>query len=153
MEYIAPLFKKREDAKDLPVTAIDSFMWDENGYKPESFAVLFAVENEGIYARLWSFEENVRCECTKRDDPVYTDSCLELFLLPVSGDERYINFEVNKLTCCGKTRSVTFNYHFENVFCDFFIFNNCVNSLIHFKISPLSINSRNAESCFFKNVK
>ena len=96
MEYIAPLFKKREDAKDLSVAAINSFMWDENGCKPESFAVLFAVENEGIYARLWSFEENVRCECTNRDDPVYTDSCLELFLLPVSGDERYINFEVNK---------------------------------------------------------
>ena len=96
MEYIAPLFEKREDAKDLPVAAIDSYTWDENGCRPESYAVLFAVENEGIHARLWSFEENIRCECTKRDDPVYTDSCLELFLLPVVGDERYINFEVNK---------------------------------------------------------
>lgn len=95
MEYIAPLFKAREDARNLPVAAINSFMWDKNGYKPESYATLFAVENQGIYALLWSFEENIRCECTKRDDPVYTDSCLELFLMLVEGDNRYINFEVN----------------------------------------------------------
>ena len=96
MQYTAPLFRKRADMQNPPVAAIDSFMWDENGCKPESYAVLFGVENEGVYARLWSFEENIRCECTKRDDPVYTDSCLELFLLPVEGDDRYINFEVNK---------------------------------------------------------
>lgn len=71
-------------------------MWDENGYKPESRAALFGVEGEGIHALLWSWEENPRCVCTKRDEPVYTDSCLELFLLPVDGDKRYINFEVNK---------------------------------------------------------
>lgn len=96
MEYIAPLFKSRKDAKDFPVAAIDSFLWDINGYKPESCAALFAVENEGLYALLWSWEENPRCECTKRDAPVYTDSCLELFLMPIEGDSRYINFEVNK---------------------------------------------------------
>ncbi len=71
-------------------------MWDENGYRPESYASLFAVEGKGIYALLWSFEEKPRCECTKRDEPVYTDSCLELFLMPVEGDSRYINFEVNQ---------------------------------------------------------
>ena len=98
MEYIAPLFESRAAAADIPVAAIDSYMWDENGYKPESYAQLFAVENEGVYARLWSFEENIRCECTKRDDPVYTDSCLELFLMPVQGDNRYFNFEVNPKT-------------------------------------------------------
>lgn len=96
MEYIAPLFKRQTDAKDFPVAAIDSFMWNTNGYRPESYAALFAVENEGIYALLWSFEDNIRCECTKRDDLVYTDSCLELFLMPVEGDDRYINFEVNQ---------------------------------------------------------
>ncbi len=96
MEYIAPLFTSLKDAENFPVAAIDSFMWNTNGCRPESYAAMFAVENEGIHARLWSFEENIRCECTKRDDPIYTDSCLELFLMPVEGDERYINFEVNK---------------------------------------------------------
>lgn len=70
-------------------------MWDVNGCKPESYASMFAVEGKGIHALLWSFEDDIRCECTKRDDPVYTDSCLELFLMPVKDDSRYINFEVN----------------------------------------------------------
>ena len=96
MEYIAPIFKSAAEAKDFPVAAIDSFMWDTNGCRPESYAAMFAVENEGIHALLWSFEENIRCQCTKRDDPVYTDSCLEIFLMPVEDDKRYINFEVNK---------------------------------------------------------
>ena len=32
---------------------------------------------------------------TRRDDPVYTDSCLEVFIAPVSGRSEYINFEMN----------------------------------------------------------
>lgn len=95
MDYIAPIFASAADAKDFPVAAIDSFMWDINGCKPESHAAVFAVKDEGIHALLWSFEDDIRCECTMRDDPVYTDSCLELFLMPVDGDSRYINFEVN----------------------------------------------------------
>lgn len=97
MEYIVPLFTDKKDAKGIPEVSISSFHWEKNGYsRPESYAAMFAVENEGIYASLWSFEYNIRCECTKRDDPVYTDSCLELFLMPVEGDSRYINFEMNK---------------------------------------------------------
>ena len=95
MKYIAPIFGSAAEAKDFSVAAIDSFMWDVNGCKPESYAAMFAVEGEGIHAILWSFEKDIRCECTNRDDPVYTDSCLELFIMPVNGDERYINFEVN----------------------------------------------------------
>lgn len=96
LEYIAPIFKSSFQAKDFPVVRIDSFHWEKDGYsRPESYAALFAVENEGLHAVLWSFEENIRCECTKRDDPVYTDSCLEFFIAPVEGDARYMNFEVN----------------------------------------------------------
>ncbi len=110
MEYIAPIYKSAAEAANFPVAAIDSFHWEKEGYsRPESYAALFGVENEGIHAILWSFEDNIRCKCTNRDDPVYTDSCLELFLLPVEGDERYINFEVNfngvYLSQIGKNRS------------------------------------------------
>ncbi len=97
MEYTALIFPSQQKAFDFNTAAIDSFLWEKDGYsRPESYAAMFGVEGEGIYALLWSFEDNVRCECTKRDDPVYTDSCLELFLMPVEGDSRYINFEVNK---------------------------------------------------------
>ena len=96
LEYIAPIYKSAEEAGNFPVAEINSFHWEKEGYsRPESYAALFAVEGEGIHAVLWSFEDNIRCECSERDDPVYTDSCLELFLMPVEGDARYINFEVN----------------------------------------------------------
>ncbi len=95
MEYIAPIYKSAADAKNFPVAAIDSYEWDENGFRPESYGAVFAVENEGIHAVLWSFEENVRCECKRRDDAVYTDSCLEFFIMPFENDKRYLNFEVN----------------------------------------------------------
>ncbi len=94
---IAPIFKSKEDIKDFSVGEIANFPWEKDGaFHPESFAAIFAVEGEGIHALLWSFEENPLCNCTNRDDPVYTDSCLEFFLMPVEGDNRYINFEVNK---------------------------------------------------------
>ncbi|MBQ8764115.1 MAG: hypothetical protein IJZ07_08425 [Clostridia bacterium] len=94
---IAPIFKCAENIKDFPVGEISNFPWEKDGAShPESYAAIFAVEGDGIHAVLWSFEEDVLCSCTKRDDPVYTDSCLELFLMPIEGDNRYINFEVNK---------------------------------------------------------
>lgn len=97
MDFVIPLFAAKKDAVNPPVAAISSFHWEKDGYsRPESYASMYAVENEGLYAVLWSFENNIRCECTKRDDPVYTDSCLEIFLMPVEGDGRYINFEMNK---------------------------------------------------------
>lgn len=96
MEYIAPIYKSAAEAMGFPVAAIDSFHWEQDGYsRPESYAAVFGVEGEGIHAVLWSFEDNLRIECQKRDDPVYTDSCLEFFIAPVEGDKRYMNFEVN----------------------------------------------------------
>ena len=94
---IAPIFRKSDEIKNFPVNEITNFPWKNEGdVIPESHVGFFAVENEGIHAVLWSFEEDVLCNCTKRDDPVYTDSCLEVFLMPVEGDARYVNFEVNK---------------------------------------------------------
>lgn len=98
MDYRAPLFESRECAElsAIPVGRIDSFHWEQPHFsRPETMFCLYAVKSSGICARLWSFEDNVRTECSKRDDPVYTDSCLEFFIMPVPGDERYMNFEVN----------------------------------------------------------
>lgn len=94
---IAPIFKNKSDVKDFPICEIANFPWEKDGaVHPESYIGIFAVENEGIHAVLWSFEDDILCNCTMRDDPVYTESCLEVFLMPVEGDNRYINFEVNK---------------------------------------------------------
>lgn len=96
MDYIAPLFEENADIERAPVGSINSFHWEKEGYsRPVSFFRLCAEKGKGIFARLWSYESNIRAECKKRDDPVYTDSCLEFFIMPFADDKRYMNFEVN----------------------------------------------------------
>ncbi len=97
MKYIAPLFSKNCGSfETAPQARINSFHWEKEGFsRPESYVCIYAEENCGIHIRLRSFEENIRCECTEKNSPIYTDSCLEIFLMPIEGDPRYINFEVN----------------------------------------------------------
>jgi hypothetical protein len=80
----------------VPAADIANWHWEgAEPFRPLSYARLCGVAGKGIYAQLWSFEENPRCVCQKRDEPVYTDSCLELFLQPVCGNDAYVNFEIN----------------------------------------------------------
>ncbi len=98
MIYSAPLFEAEASVKlsDVPAEKIASFHWEQPHFsRPESFFGMYAVKGKGIYARLYSFENDIRCECVGRDEPVYTDSCLEFFIMPLSDDKRYMNFEVN----------------------------------------------------------
>ena len=103
MEYESYVFNNLPRWESVPAAAIASWHWEgAEPFRPPSFAQLCGVAGKGLYARLWSFEANPRCVCDKRDDPVYTDSCLELFLQPVPGNEAYVNFEMN---CSGVTLS------------------------------------------------
>lgn len=79
----------------VPVLDIDHQAWLE----PVDIAAhaQLCYDDEALYVRMWAEEENVRAEW-QSDDPLartYEDSCLELFLAPVSGDARYLNFEFN----------------------------------------------------------
>lgn len=96
--YSAPLFADAACVRpaDVPAAVIDNFHWERPGYaRPHSTAQLWGVAGCGLFARLRSDETPLRCEVTERDGPVWTDSCLELFLQPVVGDPRYLNFEIN----------------------------------------------------------
>lgn len=96
MAYRSSIFFDFPHWEDVPLGKIDSFHWEnENPFRPASYAQLCGVLHKGLYARLWSYEENPRCVNTKRDEPVYEDSCLEFFLQPVSENPAYINFEMN----------------------------------------------------------
>lgn len=80
----------------VPQAHIENFHWEKENYsRPETYVRFFAVKDEGFYAFLRSFESPVLKRYTHRDDPVYTDSCLEVFLAPVSSRDEYINFEIN----------------------------------------------------------
>ncbi|MBR2730728.1 MAG: carbohydrate-binding family 9-like protein [Clostridia bacterium] len=96
--YSAPLFADRGSVRmdAVPCAAIDRFHWEQPGFaRPRSAAQFYGVAGVGLCARLQSDESPLRCEVAQRDGPVWTDSCLELFLAPVPGDPRYINVEVN----------------------------------------------------------
>ena len=90
------IFDSLPEKELIPRFEISSFHWEKDGYsRPESSVRFCAVKNEGYYAFLESSESPVLARYTKRDDPVYTDSCLEVFIAPVSGRSEYINFEMN----------------------------------------------------------
>ena len=79
----------------VPVGAIRQFHWESDPpYRPHSFFQLCFVKNRGVYARLWSDETNLRTVCTRRDEAVWEDSCLECFLQPQKGGG-YLNVEMN----------------------------------------------------------
>lgn len=96
MVYRTFLFDNLPKWEEVPIAKINSFHWEHvNPFRPESYAQLCGVRGKGIFARLWSYEENPRCNYTKQDEPIYEDSCLELFLQPVPERPEYINFEMN----------------------------------------------------------
>jgi hypothetical protein len=79
----------------VPVGAIDRFHWESGApYRPKSFFQLCFVKGEGVRARLWTDETDVRAVCTERDGPVWEDSCLECFFEPAAG-KGYLNVEMN----------------------------------------------------------
>lgn len=94
--YKTFIFDSVPDINSVPQAHLENFHWEKDNYsRPQTYVRFFAVKDEGFYAFMRSFEFPVLNRYTKRDDPVYTDSCLEVFLAPVPGREEYINFEIN----------------------------------------------------------
>lgn len=73
---------------------IESYVWDESGYRPEARAYA-AWDESGLHALLCAKEETVRAAAEGFGGDVYKDSCLEWFVQPFADDPRYINVEVN----------------------------------------------------------
>ncbi len=95
-EIIAPVFSGEPDWDSVPEYGLDNHMWAQ-AYPAfwRTCVKICAVKNKGIYARFCSDESPVKADYFNRDDPVYTDSCAELFLQPFSDDLRYVNIEIN----------------------------------------------------------
>ncbi len=84
------------DWSDMKEYSLSNHLWPQAYPAYYSSCVRFcAVEGKGLFVRFQSEEPLPRAVCTNRDDPVYNDSCMELFLQPVQGDSRYINVEIN----------------------------------------------------------
>lgn len=76
---------------------IKDYLWEDNGYRP-SVRVRAAYTPLYLAVRFDVAERFVRATYTNFQDPVYKDSCVEMFLdvFPETG-VGYINFEANAL--------------------------------------------------------
>ncbi len=95
MEYCLKEFSSVEEIKAADLYELTSYHWEAQvPYRPKVYANI-GVVNGSLVAVLKCYEANPRTECIKRDDPVYTDSCLELFVAPISDRKEYVNVECN----------------------------------------------------------
>lgn len=80
------------DWQKVPAIQIDNRLWsDVDGITPSAQV---CWDEDALYVRLQTLEENILRRFTGDMDPVCTDSCLEFFFCPEPGN-RYFNFETN----------------------------------------------------------
>lgn len=95
MEYIIKEFSSVNDLFVAEFYELSSYHWEAPvPYRPETYANI-GIVNESLVAILKCYEAEPRAVCVERDAPIYTDSCLELFVAPVENREEYINIECN----------------------------------------------------------
>ncbi len=100
-ELMAPAFVRFPGWSRVPEYALSHHLWaEEYPAFMQSSVQACAVKGEGLYFRLTSSEAEPKAEFFNRDDPVYRDSCLEVFLQLFSDDFRYINIEMNPNCAC-----------------------------------------------------
>lgn len=109
MTYTIKQVNKTPDWDTLEPAFIREYNWG-GSYRPQAEAKLCLVKGEGFLLRIACEEENPKAVYTHDNDPVYTDSCLELFMnfKPQQTGAGYINFEGNAngaiLCCYGTSR-------------------------------------------------
>lgn len=83
------------DWDGVPQLDIDQAQWlDPAGITAHA---QLCYDDDALHVRMWAEEEHVRAEY-QRTDPFpkcYEDSCLEFFIAPMAGDDRYMNLEFN----------------------------------------------------------
>ncbi len=90
------IFDKKPDISQLEFISLSNHLWAET-YPCffESKASVSIIKNSGLYVVMMSDEPSPKVVYTKRDEPIYKDSCLEFFCRPFEDDARYFNFEIN----------------------------------------------------------
>lgn len=81
-----------EEYKALEEARLDNFPWDENGYKPDCRARV-GWNEQGLHVLMYANEPIIRALVMETGGEVCEDSCLEFFLSPCEGKERYFNCE------------------------------------------------------------
>lgn len=79
---------------EVPQEKLDYFLWNSAAEYEVYFKMCF-LKNEGIYLKMSCDEKSLRAVGKNRDDSVWEDSCMEMFICPIEGRQEYINFEIN----------------------------------------------------------
>jgi len=81
----------------VPALTVGHYLWSKNGYEPRVEARL-CYNERFLFVRFLVEEGRVRARFTRFQDPVYKDSCVELFLdaFPDLG-RGYLNLETNAI--------------------------------------------------------
>ena len=79
----------------IPALTINHYLWLDNGYKPH-VEVKLCYGPQSLYVHFDVFEAKIRVRFTQFQDPVYKDSCVEMFIDPFPEKRLgYINVETN----------------------------------------------------------
>ncbi|MDR1231979.1 MAG: carbohydrate-binding family 9-like protein [Spirochaetaceae bacterium] len=86
-------------ADDIPIAPVDIFPWGNSSakddYRPQTVAVMTA-DGAALHVFMKTDEREIRAEECDFSANVYTDSCMELFLLPDPvHSSQYLNWEFN----------------------------------------------------------
>ena len=93
--YSAPLLDGRGALDTVePVTLTDCGWPVGNSFCPLTSFRCGVLKGQGLLIRLFTQEPEPRAIYTERDDPVWTDSCLEFFFQAKRGGD-YVNLEMN----------------------------------------------------------
>jgi len=102
-EYKMYIIKKSEkkiecfDDKEwekAEIAEISTINWLEFSYKPYTYAKIM-YSDYGIHVQMITDENPLLARETQQNSGVCKDSCMELFIRPNSGDDRYLNLEFN----------------------------------------------------------
>ncbi|MBC3541991.1 carbohydrate-binding family 9-like protein [Rufibacter sediminis] len=87
-----------EQLDRLEKHAIDTAPWPDYPYKP---SVTFSVahSNDCFFVKFYVEEDAIRAVFRRTNDPVYRDSCVELFIA-FNDEPAYYNLEFNSLGSC-----------------------------------------------------
>lgn len=78
----------------MGLLGINHFLWG-GSYRPEAYCEA-EMDKEALRFHLWCLEPSPQVKYYKTNDPVYLDSCLEVFLNPwPSITNVYLNLEMN----------------------------------------------------------
>lgn len=93
-EYNTYVFEKEINWQEVSEEKLGFFLWDSAAEYNVFFKMCF-LKGEGIALRMRCDETSLRAVSQVRDDRVWEDSCMEMFIYPFEHRKEYVNFEIN----------------------------------------------------------